>query len=154
MLGKQKKFNEAVACFQRALQFQPDNAEAHNNLGVALQHLIELDQAMECHRRALQAKPDYPDAYNNLGNVFKEQGKLKEAIDHYQKALEYRPSPNSAWSNFLVCLNYDTNASPEFLLGQHRRWAEVQTAPALTRHGNDPDPDRRLRVGYFSPDFR
>ena len=124
-------------------------------MGVALKHLKELDQAIECHRRALQIKSDYPDAYNNLGNLFKEQGRLKEAIDHYQKALEYRPRSNSSWSNLLVCLNYDENATPEFLFGRHRRWAEVQTqAPPLTRHGNDPDPDRRLRIGYLSPDFR
>jgi predicted O-linked N-acetylglucosamine transferase (SPINDLY family) len=154
VLGKQGKLNEAVASYRRALQIEPDNAEAFNNLGVALQYLGELDQAMECHRQAVQLKADYADAFTNLGSIFKEQGKLREAVDHYDKAIQCRPDANSVRSNRLVCLNYDPDISPELLFEEHRRWAEVQARPAATRHESDRDPDRRLRIGYLSPDFR
>ena len=47
-----------MACHRRALELQPDFAEAHNNLGNALKDQGRLDEALACHRRALELKPD------------------------------------------------------------------------------------------------
>jgi protein O-GlcNAc transferase len=51
------------------LELKPDYAEAHNNLGNALNDQGKLDEAVACYRRALELKPDYAEAHNNLGNV-------------------------------------------------------------------------------------
>jgi protein O-GlcNAc transferase len=44
----------------------PNAAEAHNNLGVAVGMLGRLDEAIGHFRRALQIRPDYSDAQRNL----------------------------------------------------------------------------------------
>ena len=67
---------EALACYQRALQLNPDFAEAHNNLGTALQDQGKIAEALACYRRALQLKPDYAEAHNNLGNALQDQGQI------------------------------------------------------------------------------
>ena len=54
--------DEAVACYRRALKLKPDYAEAHYNLGNALQDQGKLDEAVDCYRRAVELKPDYAEA--------------------------------------------------------------------------------------------
>ena len=99
MPEEQGKLDEAVACYRRALQLQPDHAEAHNNLGNALQDQGKLDEAVACYRRALQLKPDFAEAHNNLGVALQEQGKLDEAVACYRRALELEPDYAEAHYN-------------------------------------------------------
>ena len=57
----------------------------------------------------------------------------------------------------LACLNYDPQCSPGQAAAEHRRWAEqvaVPFYPKTVRFGHDRDPERRLRIGYVSPDLR
>ena len=93
------RISEAVACYRRALELNPDYAEAHNNLGIALKDQGQLDEAVACCRRALELKPDYAEAHNNLGLALKEQGKLDEAVACYRRALELKPDYAEAHNN-------------------------------------------------------
>ena len=54
---------------RRALELEPDFAEAHNNLGNVLRALGQLEEAEACFERALELKPAFPGAHNNLANV-------------------------------------------------------------------------------------
>ena len=48
----------AMAQFQRALEIQPNNAEAHYNVGIAMADQGRFQEAMDHCRRALKIKPD------------------------------------------------------------------------------------------------
>ncbi len=86
-----RSIGEAVARYKDAIHFKPDFAEAHNNLGNALQEQGQLAEAVAHYREALRLKPDYADAYYNLGITLKEQGQLAEAVAQYQEALRLKP---------------------------------------------------------------
>ena len=151
------KLNEAANCYRRALELKPDYADAHNDLGAVLKAQGKLDEAVACCHRALALKQDYPEAYNHLGNVLKDQGKLEAAVDYYQRAIDLKTDYVNAHSNLLYtrlfCPGYDRRT----LLEQHRRWNEDHATPlasSISPHHNDQSPDRRLRIGYVSPDFR
>ena len=58
---------EAEACYRRVLAAQPNHAEAHSNLGVALKDQGKLDEAVAAYRQAISIKPDYAEAHSNLG---------------------------------------------------------------------------------------
>jgi Flp pilus assembly protein TadD len=45
---------------------------AHNNLGVVLKDLGQLDDAVKSYEKALTLNPDYTEARNNLDIVLKE----------------------------------------------------------------------------------
>ena len=84
------KLDEAIPHFQRALQINPDYAEAHNNLGATLFQKGKVDEAIPHFQEALRIKPDYAHAESNLGNALFKKGKVDEAISHYQESVGNR----------------------------------------------------------------
>ncbi len=85
------KLQEAIACFDRALEINPRNAEAWNNKGVSLANLGKPEEAIACYDRALEINPRYAGAWNNKGVSLANLGKLQEAIACYDRALEINP---------------------------------------------------------------
>ena len=55
-----------MAAYRKAIQIKPDYAETHNNLGITLQYLGQLEEALASYREALAIKPDYIPAEKNL----------------------------------------------------------------------------------------
>ena len=58
-------------------------------------------------------------------------------------------------SSLLFCLNYDPEADPDAVFAEHRNWGRLHSPSKLDGpHPNDRCPERRLHVGYVSPDLR
>jgi len=152
----QGQLEEAAASYQRAIAIRRDYAEAHNNLGFVLKEQGRLEESIASYRQALRFRPRYAEAFNNLGNALYEQGQLEEAVRSYREALALKPDFAMAHSNLLFVLHYELAGGPEALFAEHLRWA-AQQAPATTvrlPHPGERAPERRLRIGYVSPDFR
>ena len=151
------KLEEAATSYHKALAITPDSADAHNNLGNALQNLGKLDEAVASYRKALAIMPDLTEAHSNLGAALQDLGMLDEARISYHKALAIKPGYAKAHSNLIVCMNYDEHYSQQEIFAEGRRWEAAHAAAGTTRevsHSHDRDPERRLRIGYVSPDFR
>ncbi len=58
--------DEAVGCFHRAIQQQPNLAEAHRQLGLAAQAGGRVDEALAYYRKAIEADPTLANAHFNL----------------------------------------------------------------------------------------
>jgi protein O-GlcNAc transferase len=151
------RFDEAIAAYRRALQLNPDSPQAYNNLGIALREQGQLDEAVAAYRRALELKSDYPEAHNNLGNALKDQGELTEAIAAFRYALRFKPEDARAHSNLISTLHFLPGNNRGTISEEHHRWNR-QFGEALKQfilpHTNDRSPERRLRIGYVSPNFR
>ncbi len=148
------RLDDAAAHYQQALRIKPDYAEAHNNLGLIQAEQNRPAQAMASYREALRLKPDYAEAHSNLGFAHDNLNELDEAIACYRNALRYKPDMEAAQRRILFLLNYANGFSPEEIFQEHRRWGEAYNGLAGSpRFTQDPDPARRLRVGYVSPDF-
>jgi predicted O-linked N-acetylglucosamine transferase (SPINDLY family) len=152
----QGRLDEAIAAFRRAIGIKPDHAAAYTTLGIALAGQGKLDEAIAAYRRAIGIKPDLAEAYSNLGAALSWQGKLDEAIAAFRQAIVIKPGLSKAFSSLLLGLHYDDKSTNEDLFAAHREWDERygQRVPRFTAYTNDRDPARRLRIGYFSPDFR
>lgn len=84
---------------EKLAALQPDDAEAHNRLGLALYGQGLQKEALACFRRALALKPDSAEAYNNLGLTFTAQHRPNEAIECYRRALMLNPDYADACGN-------------------------------------------------------
>ena len=87
---------EAIRLYERALRVKPDYADAHNNLGVALESTGQRAAALRAYREALRFSPDHPYAHENLGRNLETDGRLDEAIGHLGAALRQRPHSAAA----------------------------------------------------------
>ena len=151
------KYDQAARCFERVLELKPNFAEAMNNQGNTLKSAGRLDEAERSYRGALDLRPEFAEAVYNLGNLLHLEGRMPEAIECYRRAFRLKPSFVTAHSNFVYALNFDPGYAPREVFQAHREWARAH-AEALPRlvaqHANDRSVDRRLRIGYVSPNFR
>jgi predicted O-linked N-acetylglucosamine transferase (SPINDLY family) len=151
------ELDEAIAMYRQAIALRPSYAEAHSNLGNALAANGQLDQALPAHRQALTCNPKFPEAHSNLGNAFKERGQLDEALAAHRQALAIDPGNASIDSNLVYTLHFHPAYDAHAIAAEHRRWHRRHAEPLrkfIQSHPNDRTSDRRLQVGYVSPDFR
>jgi protein O-GlcNAc transferase len=155
-LRQQGKLVESAAALRRAIQLNPNLAEIHNTLGLVLRQQAKLSDAAAEYDKALQIQPDFADALNNLGNILREQAKLDEAIASYDRALTFKPNHASIHSNRIYTLHDHPAYDAAAILHAHRQWNDRHTnhLQSDTKHPNDSSPQRRIRIGYVSPDFR
>jgi predicted O-linked N-acetylglucosamine transferase (SPINDLY family) len=157
VLERLERYDEAARCYEAAIELDPGYAEAHNNLGLVHARQDRLTDAEALYRKAIDLDPDYAEPHTNRGNLLKDRGELDAAIGCCRRAIELRPDLSELHSNLLLTLHYHPDYSPADLEREHRAWAERHVAPLAAGrrpHENGPEPERRLRIGYVSPDFR
>lgn len=154
---EQRQYEPAIGHYRQAVALKPDYAEAHYQLGTALQATRRTDAAVLAFGRTIDLSPDFTEAHFNLGTLHKDRAELDLAIRCYRRAHELRPENPAAHSNLIYTLLFRPETEPATLRAEYRQWCDRYAAPELARgmhHGNSRDPDRRLRIGYVSPDFR
>jgi protein O-GlcNAc transferase len=95
---------DALPALHNAAKLSPNNAEAHSNLGVALQERGQLDDALASYRNALRINPGFVEAHYNLGNALCELGRLEGAVASYRNALKFNPGLAVIHSNLGAAL--------------------------------------------------
>jgi tetratricopeptide (TPR) repeat protein len=79
---------------ERLLVLRADWDQAHNSLGVTLQHVDDRDGARRCFSRALELNPLNVEALNNLANLEQDGRQYSSAVALYRRAAELGgPSP-------------------------------------------------------------
>src|SRR5579871_1378177 len=155
VLRPQGKLDDAVAAYRAAIKLVPGYAKAHTNLGVTLQEQGRLTEAVAAGRHAIALQPDLAEAHSNLAVAMWHQGKLAEAAAGLRRAIALQPDQARAFSFLLFCLQYDDTLTDD-LFAEHRAFGARfgHPLPPHAAYANDRDPNRRLRIGYVSPDFR
>jgi tetratricopeptide (TPR) repeat protein len=121
------QLDQAMALFQRALQFSPDNASTHSDLGIALFRKGQVDEAIAQFRKAVALQPAATEGHSNLGNALVRKGQVDEAIVEFRKAGELQPN-DAAVQNSLARLLRQQGLADEALV--HFQKA-VQMDPTL-----------------------
>ncbi len=146
----------AMAAYEAALQARPNSVGAINNLACLLRLLGRFDDAETLFRRGLAIDPGHAALFNNLGNVLKDAGEIDEAIECYRRSLALDPDDAATHSNLAYSLSF-VETDGRAILAECRRFDARFAAPlraALPTATSDRRSERRLRIGYLSPDFR
>lgn len=147
----------AQLLFEDVLELDPGHADALHFMGLTGHRVRDLGFAMEYFERSIQARPDDALFHNNLGSILVQAGRTDEAAIFFRKALEIDPALHAARANLIFVMVLLESARPEEVYAEHVAWAKIHADPLLTQakpHGNSRDPERRLRIGYVSADFR
>ena len=157
VLQEHGDLDEAVACFRNAITLKPNFALFHYNLGNALKKKELYVEAIASYQKAIAIQPNYPEALNNIGITCKEMERLDEARIFFQKALGHKPDYSFAHSNLLTLMNYLSDVSQQDIFAEALQWDIRQARsllPTSQVFSNTPERNRKLRIGYVSPDFR
>lgn len=142
----------AIRTLLDLLQFDKENSGAKVILS---QLLVGCAAPEEAEVMLIEAARTDPQAFGVLGNVYKDLGYMDLALDCYAKALSRRPSDGDQ-SNFLYTLLYDPAHDRSEVAEEHRNWGRTYAGPLRPSHISfdyDPNPNRKLRIGYVSGHF-
>ncbi|HEX4796740.1 MAG TPA: tetratricopeptide repeat protein [Humisphaera sp.] len=154
--ARQGRLDEAEAIFREALRLRPADPSAYANMALIVRQQGRPDEAIDWYRKAIAIGPNFPDPYNGLGSALRESGRIGEAVAAFRQAVAIDPSQREIHSNLVYAMQFDPDSSQEQTFAEHLNWGAKFAEPLrgqIAPHPNDRSPDRRLRVGYVSPDL-
>jgi len=174
VLARKPDFVEARAALCRVLETEGDLTAATAELEAVLEQrpnwadalytyatfLMRMDRNAEAEavlRRIIAIDSSFVLAYRILGYLMYREGRIAEALDVCRAGRMCIPDSFELASLELFVLNFADDVSVETLFGRHREFGErleATFAPRFTHCGDGRDPERRLRVGYVSSDFK
>ena len=144
----------AESSYRRAIDLVPDHADAWVNLGVVLAEQGKKQAAENCFRKAAAIDPALSQAYVGLADLA-DDGSL-DAVAHRRQILAMEPDLAAIHSSLLMCMHYTAAASLDDISHEHQAFGARHNnndKPAF-RTDHSFDPDRPLRLGVVSGDFR
>jgi spermidine synthase len=92
-------FDGAQKAFESAVQFAPDIAAIHLNLGRVFDSKHDLARSSGEYFTTLRLDPANWEAWNNLGYVYLEQENYPEATSTFEKTVVLKPDKFTSWFN-------------------------------------------------------
>jgi len=152
------RIEEALQAYEKAIHSDPDMLDAHVVRSDVLLDLGRLTDSISACDKVIQLKPDHAEAHAIRGNVLNELGRSEEDEHSYRRALKQNPRLHGVHSNLLFMLSAGAQLPPERILEEHRAWdilhGKEGRKKTFSPHSPDTANNRRLRIGYVSPDFR
>lgn len=88
---------EGIANYEKALQLNPTNAVAVNNMGQIYFDKKDYKKAEELYRKAISLDPKFADAYFNLGSTLGTIGDFPGSVASFKKTIEFDPENAKAY---------------------------------------------------------
>jgi protein O-GlcNAc transferase len=150
-LRDQGKLNEAIQAYKKAIAINSDLPEAYNNLGNVFQDKGKFDEAIAAYKKALKLKPDYGLALDGKLNLQAQICDWRELKDDLRFLEEFGVTDGSIRPfGFLSLVD-----APDLHLRRSFNYAQKNLPNQTVTHTARPTMrPQRLRIGYFSADFR
>ena len=147
---------QAESWYRRLLEIAAHPHACHRLAQICSRDTSRLAEAATYSRKALETQPDNAAFRCILARDLIQCGRTQEGVDLLAQAADLSPQRPDVRSSHLWYLHYLPAETRESLSQGYRRWGRdfAPVGRARTHHANVPDPDRRLRIGYLSPDFR
>lgn len=93
----QKKFDEAIGCFNQAIEIVPAYRKAWLNKANSLLELGRDQEALNSYERAVDASPLFADAWYSKASLEKQLGREEKAVVTFQLFLTFASSQGSSF---------------------------------------------------------
>ena len=157
ILREKGQLDDSIACFHKSIELNPSSLHAHYGLSSALVSKWKLDEAIKVCKRILQLNTADVFAYYTLGNILMTQGKLNEAELCFKHAMQINPDELKTHQAFLMLTSYYPKYNAQTIFSEHLHFAKQFEEPlrsATLSYANERISNRRLKIGYVSPDFK
>ena len=155
-LALQKDGQRAAAeqSYRRALALDPMSTSAQHNLFLVLIGQSRLVEAEAFCRQALEQSPGFAQMHQNLAISLAYLSNFNEVLSQSDEALLLQANNPVIWEQRLYALSYHPDLSADAIYSEFVHWGDFFPTPEVNFSTHDRSLDRRLRVGYVSPDFR
>lgn len=156
ILHNSVRFKEAEEAYRKSLSLAPDDVKYVLALAFLLTHQGEYTEAHELCNKAMEKVPGDPSAYAQLGNIMLALGRTVEAVANFRKSLSIARN-SMVHSCLLFAINLLPDVSQQEIFNESKCWAKRYLSKfekLVRRHLNRPDPEKKIRIGYVSGDFR
>lgn len=148
-------FERAESHFRKALELEPDMAIAWSNLGLSLlEKSGHIAEGMECLEKALQLDPFLVAASSARALGLQRLYKAEESLDLHNSILWMEPQNTRVLSARNMLLNYVPRQDRQSVFEAHKEFGSLFEKEESEVFFNPREPDKKLRVGFVSPDLR
>ena len=154
MLGEEE---QAIEHYEAFVDTCPGQANIHHALGQCYTLTKSPSQALKHFQIAFELAPNLGGLKNNLAIALHNTGESQQALELLTDLVEAFPSNLRGHSNRCLTAHYSSTLSDEELHTLHLSAGQAIAHELPVRFQDfpqTPDPQRRLRVGFVSPDFR
>jgi protein O-GlcNAc transferase len=156
-LAKLGRTDDALAVYRTLCENFPLFAAGHAAFGTLLSALGRWEEAVTALRAATRLDPSSLAILYNLGHALRRINEMREATAAFAAVHSRAPDMIDACHAHLFCMHYLPEATPQEIFAAARDFNAIYAAPltiAAERHLNVAQPERQLRIGYVSGDFR
>lgn len=97
--ARHRDYDSAVHEFTRAIELNPNYADAYHNRGLTYMQKGDSNKAISDYLKAIELNPGLWQSYRNLAGVYFGEGQFESALDYMQKAIEINPDEPHLWTN-------------------------------------------------------
>ena len=105
-LSKEKKYAEAIACYDKVIELDPRSKAAWFNKALVSSHLDKHEEALTCYEEAIRIDPTYARSWFNKGVTCIRLKKIPEAIACFEEAVRLDPTDEIAKRNKTKALQW------------------------------------------------
>lgn len=149
---------KSIDYYDQALKINPQAEGEILGFKALAQHFSgRVQDAEKSFLRAIELEPKNPDNYMNFANTLMIQAQIPECLEYLGKTLRLRPQQLYAFSNVLLYSHYIPQATRDDLWSLFNDFNNRYARPVTPNNVNFPnvrDPQKKLRVGFISCDFR
>ncbi len=147
---------QAIVHLEKALERNPDIEQAMGALGIAYLETGRIADARTVLTRSIERFPDEHEPIMNLALLESDIANAGKAIELMRTALNRFPDHPILHDSLAMFSCYDDQLTPQEVFAIHQdfgRCVQSKVRPPST-YPNTPDPEKRLRIGFISPDFK
>ncbi|MGH7245287.1 MAG: tetratricopeptide repeat protein [Phycisphaerales bacterium] len=151
------RYKEAEAKYRSSLAIEPFHYETQVAVGNMLYNQEKVDEAKEYFRSIHESMPNSTVALITYATFVEMLGDLDESVRILKAALAHSPGNDAVLERLMVPLVRVHGEDPREIFDYHVKLGKLLTAKVshlCTSFPNVRDPERPLRIGYCSQDFR
>jgi protein O-GlcNAc transferase len=156
-LVRSERLLEAEELARWLVNEQPERAERYVALGRVLSKQRKFSEAVAQFRQALALAPQSTLVTTPLVEALATLGRVDETLTELERAIAIDPKLTAVHSTLVFQTAFSSRHDARAQLAEAQRWSDRHAAPLLGRrraYTHERSPERRLRIGYVSPDFR